>query len=87
MPKISLFSAFIFTFCLITKGLCQSALIPLNADYYHIIDRYEIKSGTLLSNLFTTQKPFDRKSVGKFVDSLSKTKLRSSANAFFHKRL
>ncbi len=47
----------------------QSANIPLNKDYYHLIDRYEIKSGQLSDYFHTSIKPIQRKHVAQFVDS------------------
>jgi len=48
----------------------QSTNAPLNADYYHWIDRYEVKSGTLVPELFTAVKPYKRSAIVAMVDSL-----------------
>jgi len=53
----------------------QSANIPLNRDYYHLIDRYEIMSGKFSENFHSQSKPLQRKQVGGFVDSLYSNKL------------
>lgn len=50
--------------------LAQSANIPLNKEYYHMIDRYEIKQGKLSNAFHTNIKPYQRKHVAQFVDSL-----------------
>lgn len=52
-------------------GLAQSTNAPLNEDYYHWIDRYEVKSGRVLSELFTTVKPYKRSAIVAFIDSLN----------------
>ena len=52
------------------KVFSQSANIPLNRDYYHLIDRFEIKSGQLSKAFHTSVKPIRREMVGEFLDSL-----------------
>lgn len=49
----------------------QSTNAPLNEDYYHWVTRYEIKSGRVASELFTAVRPFQRKNIVAFVDSLN----------------
>jgi len=41
----------------------QSTLVPFDNPAYHLADRLEIQSNTLLNRLFTTQKPYQRKQV------------------------
>ncbi|HOX82608.1 MAG TPA: hypothetical protein PLS08_06235, partial [Chryseolinea sp.] len=48
----------------------QSNYAPLNEDYYHWIDRYEVKSGRVSSEIFTAVKPYRRSDIVAFVDSL-----------------
>jgi hypothetical protein len=48
----------------------QSSYLPLNEDYYHLIDRYEIKTGKLMPHFFTTVKPYKRSDVVDFADSV-----------------
>lgn len=48
----------------------QSTYVPLNEDYYHLIDRYEVKSGRLSPTLFTSVKPYPRSDIVSFSDSL-----------------
>ena len=61
-------------FCLcwgLAGSVCaQSTNAPLNADYYHWIDRYEVKSGSLVKELFTTVKPYKRSMIVAAIDSL-----------------
>jgi hypothetical protein len=53
-------------------GFSQSTNAPLNEDYYHWIDRYEIKAGRVAPELFTSVKPYKRTSIIEYVDSLNK---------------
>jgi len=53
-------------------AVAQSTNAPLNEDYYHWIDRYEIKAGRLAPELFTTIKPYQRKAIVAYADSLQK---------------
>jgi hypothetical protein len=48
----------------------QSAFAPLNQDYYHLIDRYEIKRGKFSEGFHTTVKPYTRKGIVSLVDSV-----------------
>ncbi|NJO01233.1 MAG: hypothetical protein HC880_05610 [Bacteroidia bacterium] len=51
------------------QGGAQSVYIPLNEDYYHWIDRFEIKSGHLFDRLHTQLKPFTRETIAQLADS------------------
>ena len=55
----------------ITELFGQSAYIPFNRDYYHIIDRYEIKQGIFTEEFNTGFKPYRRDHVVAFMDSLT----------------
>lgn len=48
----------------------QSSYAPLNEDYYHWIDRYEVKTGRLMPQIFTTIKPYKRSAIIAYIDSL-----------------
>lgn len=48
----------------------QSSYSPLNEDYYHWIDRYEVKSGALARDIFTSIKPYKRSSIVQYIDTL-----------------
>jgi hypothetical protein len=58
-------------FFLITPWLAiaQSNFAPLNEDYYHWVDRYEIKTGKIIPELYTTIKPYKRSAIVSFIDS------------------
>lgn len=49
----------------------QSPYAPLNEDYYHWIDRYEVKTGKILPQFFTSVKPYKRSAIVAFVDSVN----------------
>ena len=49
----------------------QSSYAPLNEDYYHWIDRYEIKSGRIAPQIHTAIKPYKRSAIAAYVDTLS----------------
>src|ERR1700751_6003576 len=48
----------------------QSVFVPLNKDYYHLLDRYEIRNGSFSNTFHTTIKPIERKAIVEFIDSL-----------------
>lgn len=56
----------------------QSTYLPLNDDYYHRLDRYEIKSGRVYSEIFTTIKPYKRSDAVAFIDSVNANGLITS---------
>jgi len=56
----------------------QSTNASLNEDYYHWIDRYETKSGRISPELFTTVKPYQRKAIVAFADSLAQQEVFTS---------
>jgi hypothetical protein len=60
----------------------QSTFVPLNEDYYHWVDRYEVKSGRVMPNLFTGIKPYKRSDIISLVDSLQPESFASRADRF-----
>lgn len=60
----------------------QSTNIPLDPDYYHLIQRYEIKQGKFSSSFHGAVKPFRRSDVSLFLDSLSGGVAPSKADQF-----
>ena len=58
----------------------QSAFIPLNDDYYHLIDRLEIKRGKLTEGFHSAVKPFERKAVVALTDSILKEGVMNITN-------
>ncbi len=57
-------------FILIPAAFSQSPNAPLNPDYYHLLDRFEILSGKQSGSFHSSMKPYRRSSIGSFVDSL-----------------
>lgn len=51
-------------------SFAQSANVPVNRDYYHLLERYEIMSGTFSPNFHSHVKPYQRSAVGRFLDTL-----------------
>lgn len=64
--------------------IAQSSYIPLNEAYYHGLDRYEIKTGGILPQLFTGIKPYKRSDVVLFVDSVHQRAGFTSASDNFN---
>ena len=62
----------------------QSVNAPLNNDYYHLIDRYEIKGGRIYPGFFSAWKPYQRKHIAAFTDSLKRSDMQWSATDKFN---
>jgi len=61
----------------------QSANVPLWSDYYHLLDRYEVKSGEFSQSYFSSFKPVLRKNIAPLVDSLeANSAFESKADLF-----
>jgi hypothetical protein len=56
----------------------QSNYATLNESYYHLIDRYEVKAGQIIPNIFTTVKPYKRSDIIAFLDSANQLGLFTS---------
>jgi hypothetical protein len=67
---------YLLCFCAMTLSstfaFAQSAFAPLNDDYYHLIDRLEIKRGKLSEGFHSNVKPFERKAIVALTDSILK---------------
>jgi len=66
--KKYLFSSILLYSCFCAYS--QSSNVPLNSDYYHLLDRYEILNGKFSDYFHTTAKPYQRIQVARFVDDL-----------------
>jgi hypothetical protein len=80
MRNILFLVSFLGAFC----AIGQSTFIPLNGDYYHQIDRLEVKSGKIMPQLFTTMKPYKRSDVVAMVDSLAENGIFESKVDLFN---
>jgi hypothetical protein len=78
MSKINLCSLVLLAF-LSVSSFAQSTFVPLNEDYYHSVDRYEVKSGRIMPQLFTGIKPWKRSDIIALVDSLNQEQIFESA--------
>ena len=79
---------YFFFFLIPCFSVAQSNYAPLNEDYYHWIDRYEVKSGRIFPELFTTLKPYKRSAIIGFIDSLKTSgEFKSSSDQFNYEYL
>jgi hypothetical protein len=69
---IQLFKISILTLITLSYVHAQSSFIPFNDDYYHLIDRLEIKRGKFTEGFHSNVKPFERKAVVALTDSILK---------------
>jgi len=63
----------LLTIALFFSGLIaysQAVNAPLNRDYYHLLERLEINSGIFSNSFHASMKPFNRKEIAQFLDSL-----------------
>lgn len=79
--KQKLLFAILFVPCILYG---QSTYVPPNEDYYHRIDRYEVKSGKIFDEIFTTVKPYKRSDVIAFMDSANSEGLITSPSDQFN---
>lgn len=75
-----------FFFWLVTPlfVFAQSNYAPLNEDYYHWIDRYEIKAGRIMPEIFTAVKPYKRSDIIDFLDTLNQYQVFESTADLFN---
>jgi hypothetical protein len=70
MKSLRLFLSLVLLSSLVRPSFAQSAYIPLNQDIYHLMERYEIKSGTFYDKFHAHIKPYQRKIVAHLADSV-----------------
>ncbi|MFN8358236.1 MAG: hypothetical protein U0Y10_27480 [Spirosomataceae bacterium] len=70
MQKFLLF--FLAGSLLLIESKAQSVFAPLNADYNHLVERYEIRYGKFADRIHTHMKPYLRKSIVQLADSVEK---------------
>lgn len=75
---------YFFFFLIPVLSTAQSSYVPLNEDYYHWVDRYEVKSGTVSPHLFTTIKPYKRSAIVEYLTSLKAQGLFTSRSDEFN---
>jgi hypothetical protein len=60
--------------CFVFSANGQSAYAPINAEYNHLVDRYEVLTGKFAPGLHSSQKPYLRKSIVALADSAEANK-------------
>lgn len=64
----------VYRFCFLLSSFAvqaQSPFVPLNTDYYHLIDRYEIRQNHWAEGFHSSVKPYNRQSIIQLTDSLA----------------
>ena len=64
------------------QGYGPSANAPFDRDYYHLLDRYEIRQGAFTTSYHTAFRPYQRADIALFLDSLSVEGRLSPADRF-----
>ena len=62
--------------------LAQSVNAPLNEDYYHWIDRYEIKAGQLSQDFHSSWRAYQRESIASFMSKVGALNDLSSVDSY-----
>jgi len=65
-------SAFLVLYA--SLALSQAVNAPLDDDYYHLLERLEVKSGKFSDGFHASHKPYNRKEIAKFLDGLNANK-------------
>jgi hypothetical protein len=66
----------LFLFVIVTGiAVAQSANAPLNSDYYHLIDRLELKHGRFSGSFHSVVKPFQRIKIASFLEEIDQKML------------
>ncbi|MDF7820997.1 hypothetical protein P1X15_25465 [Runella sp. MFBS21] len=68
--QFRLYVTLIYCFVVLQSAVGQSQYAPLNDDYYHLIDRLEIRRGKLSEDFHIGVKPFERKAIIGLLDSI-----------------
>ncbi|AUD03220.1 hypothetical protein [Spirosoma pollinicola] len=65
-------NVYLFCFLLLSLSVrAQSPFVPLNADYYHLIDRLEIRQNKWAEGFHSSVKPYNRQSIIQLTDSVA----------------
>jgi len=75
-----LFTLSVLTTLLYNFSLAQGVYVPLDDEYYHKVDRYEIKSGRLSNRLFMTAGQIRRQDIVKFTEDIAGDSVRMRLN-------
>jgi hypothetical protein len=75
-----LFTLSVLTILLCNFSLAQGVYAPLDDEYYHKVERYEIKSGRLSNRLFMTAGQIRRQDIVKFTEDIAGDSTRMRLN-------
>lgn len=76
---------FLFIFiCIFGFSHGQSVFAPINYDYQHLLERYEIKLGKFVNNFHSHIKPYQRKAIATLADSVQNSGLSLSQSDEFN---
>lgn len=64
--------------------IAQGTYVPLNTDSYHQIDRLDIKYGKVLPIPHTSVKPYNRKALGEYAESMYNSNINFSSQDSFN---
>jgi len=67
MRSIRYLSFFLVLSCI---AVAQSPFVPLNTDYYHLIDRFEIRQNRWAEGFHSSVKPYNRQGIIQLTDSV-----------------
>lgn len=62
----------------------QSTYVSPNENYYHLLDRYEVKSGQISPYVFTSVKPWKRSAIAQYIDTLDRQGMFTSESDRFN---
>ena len=79
---MKLITALFFLILIQVQGLSQGTNAPLNKDYYHLIDRLEIRNGNMAPAHHSAMKPYSRTAIGAFLDSVNNANMNGRSNQF-----
>jgi hypothetical protein len=82
---MKVFKSLLVFICLPILGMAQGTNAPLNKDYYHLIDRLEIRGGAMAPNHHSAVKPYSRTAIGSFLDSLANENRSLSRSSEFNR--
>ncbi|MDJ1495898.1 hypothetical protein QNI19_23390 [Cytophagaceae bacterium DM2B3-1] len=69
-PYLRSFIVFGFLLAGVFGAHAQSVYAPLNSDYYHLVERYEIKSGKFAEGMHTQIRPVLRQAIVQLTDTV-----------------
>ena len=75
-----LFTLSVLTALFYNISLAQGVYVPLDDEYYHKVERYEIKSGRLSNRLYMTAGQIRRQDIVKFTEDIAGDSTRMRLN-------